>query len=226
MKSLIFDAGPLINFSMNGLLYVLEELKKNSDVEFLITKEVKKEVIDKPMTIRRFKLEALRMNDLYKKGVVKLADLSVKEVDELREIRDGLMDVANRSYKTKKKTLHLLDKGEAAALALAKVMKNKNGVDVPIAIDERTARMLVENPENLRKVLEKKFHTSVEADLKGLKSFEGFKVIRSTEIVYMAFKKGLTRVRGPKALEALLYGLRFKGASISDEEIVDYVGMK
>jgi protein involved in sex pheromone biosynthesis len=178
------------------------------------------------MTIRRFELEALRMNDLYKKGVIKLADLSVEEVDELREIRDGLMDVANRSYKTKKKTLHLLDKGEAAALALAKIMKDKNGKDVPIAIDERTARMLVENPENLRKVLEKKFHTSVTADLKGLESFKGFKVIRSTEIVYMAFKKRLTKVRGPKALEALLYGLRFKGASISDEEIVDYVGMK
>jgi hypothetical protein len=119
-----------------------------------------------------------------------------------------------------------LDKGEAAALALAQIMKKKTKGDCVIAIDERTARMLVENPENLRKVLERKFHTSVKADLKGLKSFQGFKIIRSTEIVYMAYKKKLTKVSGPKALEALLYGLRFKGASISDEEIVDYIKMK
>ena len=223
MTCLIFDAGPLINFSMNGLLYVLEGLKKEFDVEFLITKEVKSEVIDKPLNIRRFELEALRMNDLFKRGIIKLADLSNEEVDELSKIRDLLMDSANKSYKTKNKTLHLLDKGEAAALALAQIMKRKTGEDVAIAIDERTARMLVENPKNLGKVLEKKFHTSVNVDISGLNGFKGFKIIRSTEIIYMAYKKGLTKVKGGKALEALLFGLRFKGASIGDNEIADYL---
>ena len=45
-KYLIFDSGPLINFAMNGILHVLERLKKEFDGEFIITKEVKKEIID------------------------------------------------------------------------------------------------------------------------------------------------------------------------------------
>src|SRR3989344_614198 len=219
MKQLIFDAGPLINFSMNGLLFVLEELKKNCNVEFLITKEVKEEVIDRPLTIRRFELEALRMQELFKKKVIQLAAISASEVQELRKLRNEFMDVANRSYIAKHKAVHLLDKGEAAALALCVIMKKKTGNEIPLVIDERTARMLVENPTHLGKILEKKFHGTIDIHLKDLRIFEGFKIIRSTELVYIAHKKKLTGISGPKALEALLYGLRFKGASISDEEI-------
>ena len=29
MKHLIFDAGPLINFSMNGILHIFKKLKQN-----------------------------------------------------------------------------------------------------------------------------------------------------------------------------------------------------
>src|SRR3989344_5329454 len=36
MKYLIFDAGPLINFSMNGLLPMLEKLKKEFKGQFII----------------------------------------------------------------------------------------------------------------------------------------------------------------------------------------------
>ena len=43
MKHLIFDSGPLINFSMNGALHVLERLNKEFKGDFLITKEVKEE---------------------------------------------------------------------------------------------------------------------------------------------------------------------------------------
>ena len=56
MKYLIFDSGPLINFALNGILPVLEKIKKEFKGEFLITKEVKREVIDYPLTIKRFEL--------------------------------------------------------------------------------------------------------------------------------------------------------------------------
>ena len=54
MKYLIFDSGPLINYSMNGSLHIIERLKKEFKGEFLITKEVKKEIIDNPKKIKRF----------------------------------------------------------------------------------------------------------------------------------------------------------------------------
>ena len=41
-KCLIFDAGPLINFAMNGSLHILENLKKEFDGDFLIKIIVKK----------------------------------------------------------------------------------------------------------------------------------------------------------------------------------------
>ena len=33
------------------------------------------------------------------------------------------------------------------------------------------------------------------------------------------FKKGIVKIKDPKTLEALLYAVKFKGCSITDEEI-------
>jgi len=219
MKCLIFDSGPLINFSMNGALHIIERLKKEFKGDFLITKEVKSEIIDHPKTIPRFKLGALKLENLFNNGVIKHADLSNKDINELRNIRENFMQVANSLFKTKKRDVHLIDKGECAALALSVIMKRKTNSDVPIAIDERTTRILCENPENLRKLMEKKLHTSIKANTENYKIFKGFKIIRSTELAYVAYKKGLFDLKGSKALEAILYGLKFKGTSISEVEV-------
>jgi len=225
MKYLIFDSGPLINFSMNGLLDLLEELKLAFKGEFLITKEVKEEIIDHPKTIQRFKLGALRLQALFKRGIIKHADITQNEVDELKTIRNNLMQTANTLFKTKKRDVHLIDKGECAALALSIIMKRKVNLDVPIVIDERTTRMLCEKPENLRKLMEKKLHTSIKANTKNYDSFKGFKIIRSTELAFIANKKNLLKMQDPKVLEAVLYGLKFKGCSISEKEVKDMIRM-
>ncbi|MEK6873166.1 MAG: hypothetical protein AABW90_04205 [Nanoarchaeota archaeon] len=225
MKYLIFDSGPLINFSMNGLLYLLESLHKKFKVEFLITKEVRKEVIDDPKTIKRFELGALRLEALFKKGVIKHADLKKNDVNELREIRDNLMQIANSTFKVKGTDIHLIDKGEAAALSLSIIIKAKTGVNIPLAIDERTTRMLCENPENLRKLLEKKLHSNIKANRANYDFFKHFKIIRSVEIAYIAYKNNLVDLKSPSALEAILYGLKFNGCSISEREVEEMSGM-
>jgi len=124
------------------------------------------------------------------------------------------MDIANTTFEAKNRKLHLLDKGEAAALALSKILNN-----APLVIDERTTRILVENPENLRKLFEKKLHTKVRANRKNYDSFKGFKIIRSTELVYLAYKKKLFDLTYPETYEAMLYGMKYKGCSISEKEI-------
>jgi len=214
MKYLVFDSGPLINFSMNNLLHLLPKIKKEFGGEFIITKEVKREIIEVPLNIKRFELGAIRLKKLFDQGVIKHANLSKKQVDELREKRDKLMQIANNTFKTSKKTIHLIDKGESAALALSEMLGN-----APLVIDERTARMIVENPENLRKLMEKKLHTPVKTVKKNYEFFKNFKVIRSTELIYIAHKRNLIELDDPRAYEAMLYGLKFKGCSISEDEI-------
>ncbi len=214
MKSLIFDAGPLINFSMNGSLYILEKLKGEFDGEFLITKEVKQEIIDTPLTIKRFELEALQLKSLYDRGIIKLADITPQQVDELRKKRDEIMNAANTTFKTKKRDIHLVDKGESAVLALSSIIKPSL-----IVIDERTTRILCENPENLKKLLEKKLHMSIAANKKNYSYFNEYKIIRSTELAYLAYKKGFFDIKDSRALEAMLYALKYRGCSISEVEI-------
>lgn len=214
-KYIIFDSGPLINFSMNGLLPLLRKLKQHFKGEFLITKEVKREIIERPLQIKRFQLGALRLHELFKDKIIKHADITPAQVNELRKKRNEIMNITNSTFRTKKKDLHIIDKGESAALALAIVL-NKPCV---LAIDERTARMLCENPENLRKILEKKLHTKVQANRQNYDLFKNFKVIRSTELVYIAHKKKLIELKDSKAYEAMLYGVKFKGCSISENEV-------
>jgi hypothetical protein len=218
-KYLIFDAGPLINFSMNGLLHIIEKLQKEFKGEFLITKEVKQEIIDRPLNIPRFELGAIRLKQLFNDNVIKHADLSENEINELREIRNKLMQTANNTFFTKKRSVHLIDKGESAALALSSIMKRKSKENVPLVIDERTTRVLCENPENLRKLFEKKLHTSIKANKKNYELFQDFKIIRSTELAYIANKKKLFQIPDPKLMEGVLYGLKFKGCSISEKEV-------
>ena len=225
MRCLIFDAGPLINFSMNSSLHILERLKKEFKGDFLITKEVKEEIIDRPKTIPRFELGALRLEQLFNKGIIKHANLTEIEVNELREIRDNYMKTANSLFRTKKRDVHLLDKGECAALALSFIMKKKTKKDVPLVVDERTTRMLCEKPENLKRLMEKKLHASIQANTKNYDLFRGFKIIRSTELALIAHRKNLFDLKNDKLLEAMIYGLKFKGASISEEEVRQLIRM-
>jgi predicted nucleic acid-binding protein len=215
MKYLIFDAGPLINFAMNGLLPLLENLKKEFNGEFLITKEVKREIIDYPETTKKYELEAIQLKELFDEGVIKHANITNEQVDELRNKREEIMNIANNTFFERGKDIHLLDKGECAALALSKIMKN----ECVLVVDERTTRMLCENPENLRKLLQKKLHSSINVNKKNYEFFKDFKIIRSTELIYIAHKKHLIEFKDPRAYEAMLYAMKFKGCSISEEEI-------
>ena len=50
-------------------------------------------------------------------------------------------------------------------------------------------------------------------------SFRNFNIIRSTELVYIANKKKLIKIKDPKAYEAMLYAVKYKGTSISESEV-------
>jgi len=57
-------------------------------------------------------------------------------------------------------------------------------------------------------------------DSEKTKMFTNFKIIRSPELAYVAYKNNLLGIKdGKTILDAVLYSMKFKGASISGEEI-------
>ncbi len=217
-KILIFDSGTLINFSMNGLLYTLEELKKTFKGKFIITQAVRHEVLDRPLKINRFKLEALRIRSLIENNILEFpSTLNISE-EEIQKGTKEFMDIANHSVQAEGKYINIVSDAEISCLALSKILSEK-GIENLIAIDERTTRILSEKPENLEKLMTKKLHHKASVEKRNLEKFKGFRFIRSSELAYVAYKKGVLRIKGKEALEAALYATRFKGSSISFEEI-------
>jgi hypothetical protein len=218
-KILIFDASSLISFAMNGLLPELKELKKIFPGKFIIPKEVKQEIIDKPLTIKRFELEALNLNQLLEEKILELPNAIQIEDEEISKETDYLLNLANNSFfEQGKKEMHLIDLGETACLVLSRILTEKKIPNL-LVIDERTTRMLSEKPENLKKLLQKKLHIGINIKKENLKEFKGFKIVRSCELIYIAYKKGLVRIKDKKILDALLYALKYKGCAISEDEI-------
>ncbi|MBI2045694.1 hypothetical protein HYT23_06555 [Candidatus Pacearchaeota archaeon] len=225
MKALIFDSSSLISLAMNGLYDELVALKKIFNGRFIIPKEVKEETIDKPLTIKKFELEALKLKELLDNKILESpASLNINE-REVSVNTQEFMNRANSTFHEGKNNIRILDLGESACIALSEIL-NKKSIENVMVVDERTARMLVEKPENLEKLLSKKLHTNIRADRDNFKKFKGFKIIRSAELVYLAYKKGLVNLKKGPVLDALLYAVKFKGCSISEEEIREIENIK
>lgn len=217
-KAVIFDSGALISLSMNGLLDELQRLKGVFNGDFLITEQVKYEVIDKPINIKCFELEALKAQQLLDDKTLMTADSYGISNSLISSKAEGILKIANGIFMNGRNNVNIMHSGEASCLALSKILFER-GVENVIVIDERTTRMLVEKPENLKDLLERKLHTNIVLVKKDFGYFKDFKIIRSAELMYVAWKKNLIGVKKGNVLDALLYALKYKGCSISDEEI-------
>lgn len=218
MKVLILDSGPLINLSMNGLLYIFEELKRMSDIRIMITESVKKEVVDRPMTIPRFELGALRVEKMISEKIIEMPEAFGIDTHDLASRTKVILDELNRTIRIDGKNISIVSEAECSCLAASQIF-SKKGIENMIGIDERTTRTIFEKPENIVKLMGKKLHRKVYLASSGFRKMGKFRFIRSSEIVYVAHKKDLTHIKGKKALEALIYATKYKGCSISHEEI-------
>ena len=203
---------------MNGLLYILEELKKNFDGKFIITDEVKYEVLDRPIKVQRFELEALRIQRLINSKVLEFPESLKIDKNTIKSKTLELMNTANQSVSASGKLIKIVSEAEMSCLALSFLLSEKK-IENIISIDERTTRILSEKPQNLEKIMTRKLHRPVKIFPEKLNAFKQFRFIRSSELVYVASKKDLLRIKDPKALEAVLYATKFKGSSISWDEI-------
>jgi len=211
MRDLVFDTSSVITISLNNLDGKLYQLKQLSNGRFLITREVKEELVDRPLHGKKYKLEALQINRLIKSNVL---EINNKEINI-----DSVLNLVNNIYFSNGKPIKIISKGELQALILAVEL---NGV---LVVDERTMRMLVEDPESLMELLEKKLHTKISTDNDNLSKFKKIiskvDIIRSCELMLIAYEKGFFDSLGDKkqVLDGLLWGLRLRGCSISGREI-------
>ena len=208
-----FDSSSIISLALNDLLFIIEPLKKVFEGEFLISERVNYELIERSLKTNRFKLEALMIKNFIKKRII-----TVKKNEFVKRETGKLLDIANNTFKVEHSGIEIIHHGEASCLALHNFLPTEKKA---IVIDERTTRMLCESPENLHRLLESKHHTKINANEQNYKFFKRFRIIRSSEFAYIAYKNGIIDLpsTSKEALEAIMYALKYKGCAISHDEI-------
>ena len=224
MKSLVFDAGPVISLTMNNLLWSLEPLRKAYGGNFYIPKAVKSELVDVPLTTKKFEFEALQVMGEIDSGV-----LEVFDSQKMQENAVFLLNLANNCFSAKGSPINIVHWGEMATLATAIELGAQACV-----IDERTTRDLIERPNNIAKHMQDHLHTKVSINYSNLdalgRHISKINVIRSVELTAVLFELGLLDRYVDKCtnktpelrrmlLDSVLWGVKLDGCAVSEKEI-------
>ena len=133
-RKIFFDTGPIITLVMSRLVWILPELKKQFGGKFYLTPAVKRELVTRPMDIKRYEFEALEALRLIKEGVLEVYDdVPQKEVARLHTL-------ANSSFKLDNQNMEVVQSGEIESVVCAL----DAGAEA-IVMDERTLRLFIEN---------------------------------------------------------------------------------
>ncbi len=221
MKSLIFDAGPIISMATNNLLWVLEPLKNEFNGKFYITEPVKRELVDRPLETKKFKFEAIQVEKLLETGILEIVDNNF-----IREKTPTLLSIANDIFKAYKNYyMRIVHFAEMSVIAAAANLNSD-----AIVIDEKVTRLLIENPRRILELLRATLHTPITINESNLKEFNSFarsiKTIRSVELMVVAYERGLldnfiTKIPDARKnlLEGVLWGVKLNGCAVSKDEI-------
>ena len=218
VKMLFFDTGPIISLVMSRLVWVLEPLKKQFGGHFYITPAVKKELVERPMMVKRFEFEALQVLKLIRDGVLE----EYNAVPQKRA-RD-LVNLANNTFFIDNKPMDVLQEGEVESVSCAIEL------NAAVVMDERTLRLFIENNKEMKKLLEMRFNKEVTLDSVRMNRFsdslKGLSIIRSIELVAVAYKMGLLSDYVPdfkdgkdRLLDAVLWATKFNGCAVTEHEI-------
>ncbi len=218
MNDLIFDTSTIISIATNSLLDVLEQMKKNFKGDFIISKDVKREVLDHPLKTRKYKLEAIMISNLIQNNILRIhANINLERKTM------NLLNISNNIFLSNNKPIKILDKAEVEALVLTQILKGT------YVVDERSIRLLVEDHRKLAKLLERKLNRKISIDSKHIRLFKSevkdINIIRSAELMTVAFEMGMFSEYENKysnkgdILDGILWGLRLRGCAISTDEI-------
>ena len=218
-KALFFDAGPIITLVMSRLIWILPKLKEKFGGKFYITPGVKTELVERPLGIKRFEFEALQVMKLIRDGTLEVYDKVPKSRVE------QLQNLANSSFKIKNKNMDIIQTGEMEAVTCA-LQTNASAV----VMDERTLRLLIENNKEMEKLLEIRFKKDVQVNKDKMNDFsnqlKNIKIVRSIELVAVAYKLGMLNHYMPKQrggkntlLDSVLWAAKYNGSAVTEQEI-------
>src|SRR3989338_6022899 len=222
-KILFFDAGPVISLVMSRLPWILPELKKKFGGKFYITPAVQKELVERPLSVKRYEFEALQVMKFIREGILEVyANVPQKKVQELQTL-------ANNSFSIRGKPMEVIQSGEMESVAAALQLNSA------VVMDERTLRLFIENSPELLGILEYRFSQKIQADKTKIKQFssqlQGIPIIRSTELVGIAYKLSLLDGFVPPGkggketlLDAVLWATKYNGCAITEHEIEEVKG--
>lgn len=217
-KVIFFDTGPIISLVMSRLDWILPKLKKKFGGKFYITPSVRKELVERPLQVKRFEFEALQTMKLIREGILEVYDkVPMGKVKELE-------DLANSSFMIKGKTMDVIQEGELEVVASALEL------GAAVVMDERTLRLFIENSLEMEKLLEIRFKRDVVVNHGKVKQFEeelkGVKIIRSIELAGVAYKMGILDDYVPNlkkgreiVLDSVLWATKFNGCAVTGHEI-------
>lgn len=226
MRSIVFDTGPIISLTMNSLIWILSPLKKQFNGSFLIAESVKKELVDRPLQTKKFRFEALHTLEY-----INNSTLSVVSHEETKDLTMHLLTIANNIFSARGQKIKIVTFADIDTVSVALKMGSE-----AIITDERTLRDLVERPYRLLDVLRRKLHTDIDMDRSKLDEFKkavnNLKVLRSAEIITVAFNLGILDRYLPEdknretLLSALLWAAKLNGCAISEEELNNIISLE
>jgi predicted nucleic acid-binding protein len=220
-KVVLCDSSALISMTNSCLIDIMYFFTKSRNAEFVVPQAVEREIVERPLAIsmKAYELSAMRM-----KKAIEDRILNISMYDTLDKAK-SIMDLANTMFYARANPVHLVDLGEADMIALA----SETDADI-VLMDERTTRMLIESPFALKDHMEKEMGVNVMVNKRNFDGFkesaEGLKVIRSSELVAVAYSEGYfsTYSNPKKMLESSLYSLKYGGCSIGFDEIDEILG--
>ena len=229
MTVVVVDSSTIISCAINCIIWVFEDLSQKG-IKFIVPKSVKKEVIDNGLNSKRFKYEALRVLAYFTDNIFEVRE------DDIKKETSEILSYANSSFYIKNNPLKILQEADAEVIALAK----KINADM-ILTDERTLRLLLENPAEIKDFLHRKFKADIKVSDSSLMNFKRtagqMDISRSVELVALAYSLDIFNETKAKCelgdvkncekelIEGLMYALKFSGCSISFEEINDYINL-
>lgn len=231
-RAIVFDASTMISLASNNLLWILGPLRAKFKGNFYIPPGVKLELIDIPLKSKRFKLEAMQILAEVAKG-----SLIVYGKDkELEKETMETTNLVNSIFMARDNYIRIMHHGEISVLALAKKVDA-----IAMMIDERTTRVLVEDPYRMVELLQSRLHTHITVNQENLMAFQRsikkVPIMRSAELGVIAYELGLfdsyaegsqNHIKNPtmNVLDALLWGMKLRGCAISTLEIEELLRLE
>ena len=221
MKKVVFDSSTLISLSDRCLINIIGRMAVSEGVEFVIPESVLEESVLYPLKIKKFELDAVRINNAIAHKWITVAKSTKTTRNNVQRIENIVNDICIAENRPMK----IVHRGEIETIAIAKEL----GADA-IAMDERTTRMLLEEPSALKEVLQHRLHRKIMLNNRAIAEFREFSgmvpIIRSVGLIALSYEKnyfGDDLPRNRTALEAALFAAKLSGCAVSTDEIRGYL---